>query len=467
MIDTSLHVDIFKHNNPHHLDFIDFDVSHPIKSILFHNYDQIEQWDTQGISRPCVLDNVQRSLLCNTVYLGCDYFQCQNKDCDNFTVIPRHCHSRFCTSCGTKYAKQLAAKTASFCLDVPHRHIVFTMPDRLWNWFRTDRKNLNLLFVAARNTICALVNNSLYKKLKKKGLKNTHYLYKNYRHIRHFGMIATLHTFGRDLKWNPHIHALVPEMIYSSDKDKLIRFSHFNFNKLRKTFQYELLRLIEEKIGPSFKKDKSTLYKEHPDGFYVYARSQKKEKEFENKDYSDDINGCISYNMRYTGRPCIAENRIESYDKETNIVHWYYHDHTDEKRYDVIESAIDFIKKMIVHIPDPHFRNVRYFGFYSNASRKELDHIHDLLGKMKNKDYSRKKREEKKKHRMNKLLYRTHMIDSFNRDPLKCKCGYYMEYDSTYDPLEGKRNDRSYRKECIDDMQRLQIRRKGPFVGPG
>ena len=31
-----------------------------------------------AVPAPCVLDNVQRSLLCNTVYLGCDYFQCQN-----------------------------------------------------------------------------------------------------------------------------------------------------------------------------------------------------------------------------------------------------------------------------------------------------------------------------------------------------------------------------------------------------
>lgn len=34
-------------------------------------------------------------------------------------------------------------------------------------------------------------------------------------------MIATLHTFGRDLKWSPHIHALVPELIYNPDKNEI------------------------------------------------------------------------------------------------------------------------------------------------------------------------------------------------------------------------------------------------------
>ena len=65
MVDTSIHSVIFKFQNPHHLDFIDFDVHHPIRSILFHNYDIIESWDASGRSRPCVLDNVQRSILCN------------------------------------------------------------------------------------------------------------------------------------------------------------------------------------------------------------------------------------------------------------------------------------------------------------------------------------------------------------------------------------------------------------------
>ena len=59
-----------------------------------------------------------------------------------------------------------------------------------------DRSNLNLLFTAARNTISALVNASLIRKLKRKGIKLTHYALKNYRHINHFGMIATLRGQG-------------------------------------------------------------------------------------------------------------------------------------------------------------------------------------------------------------------------------------------------------------------------------
>ena len=58
-----------------------------------------------------------------------------------------------------------------------------------------------------------------------------------------------LYILLQDLKWNPHIHCLIPELIYSFKKDKIKTFHHFNFKKLRKTFQFELIRLIQEAGG--------------------------------------------------------------------------------------------------------------------------------------------------------------------------------------------------------------------------
>ena len=172
-------------------DVRNFDFIHPIKNIFFDNIEYIRKLDASGKARPCILDNVERSLLCHTCYLGFDQFECT--DCDNWNIIPHSCHSRFCNACGIKYAKQLAAKATSFCLDCPHRHIVFTIPEELRNCFRQDRSRLNLLFVAARNTICTLVNRSLLKKLKMKQLRNTHYIFKDIPVRNEFGMIATMH----------------------------------------------------------------------------------------------------------------------------------------------------------------------------------------------------------------------------------------------------------------------------------
>lgn len=459
-MDLNLYCD-FKENF-NHCDTRDFNIKHPIKNIMFDHIDWIRESDQVGKLRPCILDNIEKMLLCKTIYLGYDSFICPV--CDNESIVPHSCHSRFCNSCGVKYAKQLAAKAVSFCLDVPHRHIVFTISDALRNWFRQDRSRLNLLFIAARNTICAIVNHNLYRKAKRKGLKNSHYLYKNYRHSIHFGMISTLHSFGRDLKWNPHIHALVPELVFDPDKNEIKTFHHFDFKKLRNTFMYELLRLIEELIGPSFKKDKNILYTRHKNGFYVYARTMNSSEEYSSKDNTQNINACISYAMRYVGRPAMAENRITDYSKDEDTVEWFYHDHKDGKKYTVKEDAKSFIKKLFIHIPDNNFRTVRYYGFYSNKAGAELDQIHTLLSDKKKQDYSREVRSKKKEQLLNKLKYRTHLIDTFNRDPLKCKCGNYLKFDGSYNPLEGLKNERQYRKKCLDEMQKLRVRRRSPTV---
>ena len=96
-------------------DVRNFDFNHPIKSIFFDNIDYIRKLDASGKVRPCILDNVERSLLCHTCYLGFDQFECP--DCDNWNIIPHSCHSRFCNACGVKYAKQLAAKATTVLID--------------------------------------------------------------------------------------------------------------------------------------------------------------------------------------------------------------------------------------------------------------------------------------------------------------------------------------------------------------
>ena len=61
--------------------------------------------------------------------------------------------------------------------------------------------------------------------------------------------------------------------------------------------------------------------------------------------------------------------KIESQNKESKTVSWFYNDHKDEKRHDVTDNVIDFIKRLIIHIPDYHFLTTRYYGFYANASK--------------------------------------------------------------------------------------------------
>ena len=295
---------------------------------------------------------------------------------------------------------------------------------------------------------------------------DNYYLFRNYDNLKIFGEIATLHTFGRDLKWNPHIHALVPEMLYDSKHNILKPYTHFNYESLRKTWMYEVNRLLKEKCPNSsiIKKLIDNEYKKRENGFYVYAKDDLKENDnqYTTKMNSKNIKGCVNYMMRYAGRPPMAESRISSYDKKTDNVTWWYEDHKTNEKITVNEKGRSLLGKMIIHIPDESFRMTRYYGFYNNKCNDVLDIINELLGKQKKYHTTKAQRKELLKNKLNKLKFRTQIMDTYNRDIFKCECGHEFEYVWSYNPLEGNSNDRYYRKNCIDEMRYLWLSRGSP-----
>ena len=120
-------------------------------------------------------------------------------------------------------------------------------------FFLQDRSLLNCLFHSVSSVISRMFFNLNHSK--------------NYTP----GYIMVLHTFGRDLKWNPHIHCLLSEGGFSDD-GFWHHVKHFNYNFLRNAFRTALLNGLENKIGPSFKKVKAKCYSQHKHGFYVYAK---------------------------------------------------------------------------------------------------------------------------------------------------------------------------------------------------
>ena len=457
-----------------------YDYSQPrIKSLLLNNYDWILSTYKDGRMRDAVLDNVLKTIICRTPYLGYDEFECP--ECGDWILIYRHCHSRFCTRCGVKLQRILAAQAEVMCVNKRHRHIVFTVPEQYRELFRTDRKLLDLLFIASRNTLMKVFNKNIFDKAKRKKQKNNKkfcgdkdniYLMRNYKDINIFGSIATLHTFGRDLKWNPHIHALVPELVYNTKTEKCEDFHHLNFASLRKTWQYEVNRLLKEYYHDSDDtKLKSRInslinqsYKNYDSGFYVYAKYQGDEFDEDDtinnakkksKEFSKNVGACVSYMMRYAGRPAMAESRIITYDKDSDKVSWWYDDHTTGDRITVNETGRELLGKMFIHIPDKNFRMVRYYGFYSNKEKDLLYKIHSQLGNIIKASLIKQEKKKELKRKLNQLKFRTLCADTFNRDILKCRCGGYYEYKDTYNP-ERKTSDRQYMLDCVADMRRLR-----------
>lgn len=190
--------------------------------------------------------------------------------------------------------------------------------------------------------------------------------------------------------------ALLPEGGFSDDSFwRTVK--HFSYNYLRKAFQTALLNEMEAKIGPSFKKVKSTIYHKDKNGFYVYAKP--------NLCDTDQVSKYVS---RYLGRPVIALSRIDSYDGES--VTFHYNKHEDNSFVRKTIPAMDFIKLLIQHIPDKQFKMIRYYGLY--ARHREQD-----------KKLNRAVPGFKRRFFLDFNKWRTLFLASLGYDPLECpKC---------------------------------------------
>jgi len=336
--------------------------------------------------RASVIQNVDKMINCGDPSFGGAMYGCSK--CGNLKFIPFRCHSRFCPSCGNKYSINRTTSMSFKIIDVQHRHCVFTIDSELRHFFLEDRSLLNLLFASVNSVITRM-----FHKDNKSELFTP-------------GFICVLHTFGRDLKWNPHIHCLVSEGgIGNSGIWRNIK--HFNYTFLRNSFRTALLNLMEQRIGPSFKLIKAKCYKEHKDGFYVHAKPNKCDPKIVTK-----------YIGRYLGRPVIATSRIDKYDGD--YVTFHYNRHEDEQYVEETIPVLDFISRLIQHIPEKHFKQIRYYGIYGR--HKESDKkLRRAISKDKHKIYLSFNR------------WRDCMLTSFGYDPIKCSCcGKTMHFLDLY-----------------------------------
>lgn len=368
-----------------------------IKEILADHWDSLL---LTGLDVRSVVDaEVRKAIRCGDPNFGCTFYQCP--DCGAYKFVPFRCHSRFCNTCGTAYQADRADSISLKLINCRHRHVVFTIAEELRFYFRKDRSLLHVLFQSSAQVF----SDWFYSQNHQENFKP--------------GMVVALHTFGRDLKWNPHIHMLITEGA-AGNMTEWKKFKHFPYIMLRKKWMTTLLSNMKEHLDPEkfslsrFNALVNDLYKKYKDGFYVNAPSK--------EDFNSPM-AVAKYITRYIGRPVMAQSRITDYDG-TNVTYWYQR-HEDNEIVHVTEHAYEFIKKLIVHIPEKGFNMLRYYGLYAMPDKK-TEKLNHLRGPHLRKTI----------RMMQHWIFRIEL--SFHRDPLKCPCGGYMEFKDIYIPNSTK-----------------------------
>lgn len=278
---------------------------------------------------------VKKAIACYDHHNGCFVYVCAC--CKKYTLQSLGCNARICSGCGKRYADAWAMQLSRRMFKVPHRHIVLSIASELWPYLRKDRTLWKTYMDSAIDTL----NDYLPKAMHHKKLT--------------VGAIVILHPFGKDMKFQPHLHLIITEGCFDEKKNWIAR-DYFYAEGLAKCWKYHICKNLSA-AGVPFEvtnwcyKNKRFYVWVHKDGKITHPKL------------------IARYLGRYVRHPAIANSRIDWFDKTTLRVGFHYENH-NKIRQNIIMSTDEFITALIQHIPEPQFKMIRYYGAYARHTRK-------------------------------------------------------------------------------------------------
>ncbi|MGB6361685.1 MAG: transposase [Thermoanaerobaculia bacterium] len=293
---------------------------------------------THGYLRRCVEPAVYRYLDCGIFDQGVARIRCP--DCRHEFLVAFSCKLRgLCPSCHQKRELLWAAWVEEELLeDVPHRQVVFTIPKRLRIFFRYDRTLLGPLATCAWRAL------RLYFDVSFADDQITP------------GAVGFLQTSGELLNFHPHVHILVTDGGFGPDRG-FLRLPRFNSRHLERLFRAEVLRMLVDKGLIGEETVRNLLAWRHS-GFSVHGAVR-----------VEDRLGAARLG-RYMIRCPLALKRL-SWNEDTAEVAYTAR---PTRRSGPLPSTtnwdvLEFIARVVEHIPEPSQQMTRYWGFYANAAR--------------------------------------------------------------------------------------------------
>ncbi|MCP3928739.1 MAG: transposase, partial [Bacteroidetes bacterium] len=306
--------------------------------------------------------------------------------------VPRSCKSRFCSVCAKVQIDRWVTDMNRLFPNCSYFHITFTVPTQFRTLLFEKRSLLNAVFSASTGTIVSFC--------KERGFLPA--------------VTAVLHTFGSDLKRHIHIHCIVSAggLKLTGKAERFIRFAarkkknpkakkknvsvvednpswvechFFPYKMLQKRYQTLLLEHLKKAIEnniKSFEPDQDLLVFSNPavvksffdelkheyqNGFFVHVTEERQ-----------DLQLTAGYIGRYARRPPLSELRIKNYTSEYVTFQFKDYRHNGSKVLYTLKT-IEFIKKLIRHIPPHYFNVIRHYGLLASRVKAKYKEITDKL----------------------------------------------------------------------------------------
>jgi Putative transposase/Transposase zinc-binding domain len=303
--------------------------------------------------------------LCRTAALGGHITQCDH--CGHEEQAYNSCRHRCCPKChGAAQAAWLTAREHEV-LETPYAHVIFTLPHALGPLaLQNPRPLYGLLFRTVAQTLQDIAGDP--------------------KHLgAEIGGFAVLHTWGQQLHHHPHLHCVLPAGGVAPDGTCWVscrphfflpvrvlsrRFRHLYLTGLAQVYAQGHLTLAGRCRALAEPTPWQRLLANVRDTEWaVYA-----------KEPLEDPQHVLTYLARYTHRVAISNHRLVAL--EDGQVTFRYKDYRRGHRLRTLTlDAVEFLRRLMLHVPPQGFHRLRHFGFLANRVRQEkLVQCRALLG---------------------------------------------------------------------------------------
>ena len=301
---------------------------------------------------------------CKTGAYGSNISVCE--DCGAIHVHYNSCRNRCCPMCQAVPKEMWMDARREDVLDAPYFHLVFTVPDILNPVIYNNQRLLyDALYHAASDTIRELSADAGHLGAR-------------------VGYICILHTWGSEMNFHPHIHAILLGGGLTPDNTWKDNGEDF----------FLPVKVISEVFRGKYMEGLKRLWEGGRLSFHGSAEKYRNRyafKELINTCYSTDwvpyckktfsgAQSVISYLGKYTHRIAISNHRIIRMDEEN--VTFSVKDYRNGGRWkEFTLSGAEFIRRFLMHVPPKRFVRIRHYGLLCSRSKnKQLALCRNLLG---------------------------------------------------------------------------------------
>jgi hypothetical protein len=282
---------------------------------------------------------------CRTTERGYNLLSCPQGHGDK--IQTHSCRHRSCPLCAERSRYDWIEQEKRRLIACPHFHVIFTLPHEYLTLWAYNRKWFTRhLFKACRDTLLELLADPRYLGAKP-------------------GILMTLHTWGRQLNYHPHLHCLVSaggvtsggEWKHSGDYLLPIRVVKALYRGKLQAWIKDAL-LAGELILPRSETQASLLT--------THRQLFRKPWSVRIQEKYDHGRGVALYLARYLKGGPVKPGQLQATGKGIELT---YRDHRDQRRKVVRLTLDEFVRRLLWHVPEGGVHVVRHYGLYAGRSQ--------------------------------------------------------------------------------------------------